>query len=796
MEREGRILYINPATMKRNGFDSNELLGKKWDAIPGTFTTHQKISLAKALLNAIWRKKATKDIPVDLIDKQGAVHPTKLSFNPIVINNQTEYLLIIGVDNIKEKDIKNKLKDVEHRYKTIAENTSDLISMSTFSSKPVFTYASPSNYEILGFSPEELIGKEALSFVHPEDKKQLVAKLTYYLGKEVAGKLVKRKEMKEKLCYRFRTKTGDYRLLEVTANLAGNEILYVSRDITERARIQKELKEAKMTMDYASEEVFWVDEDANILYANNKASELLGYQNKEILTKTVYDINKNFTPKQWKDHWQSLKKTGSILMESSEWTKTGEEFPTEVSYNFIDLGDQSFACAFVRDITERIEARQQEAYYTNNMKHLSQSALRFLDCSTLEEFFTIVLEQTRPLVAGAFLAATLYDQEKDAVRITAFEKGTTNIANIIKLLGRDIVGLEVELTDQVKTEILSGKLISWQDKLYNLTGGKIPKSITKSIEHILKIEKIYFIGFNHEGTILGSIAIVMPKGEDIKDVAVLETLFREASITLYRLLAEQEIRRQNTELKKTDKLKSDFLNMTSHELRTPMTAMKGYLEMLNLQTFGDLNEEQKNALKIVLRNIDRLNMLVQDILDTSRLESGTMKFLAKNVDIKELTQSTIETMQSQAESKKITLCSKISPNLPEMFLDPERLTQVLVNIINNAIKFSPDQSTIDIFVAQQKDHLLFTITDKGIGIPKEELEKIFGLFHQAESGSDRKYGGTGLGLTISKAIVEAHGGKLWAESPGENKGSSFKFILPIAKECNLEEGFKQVSIFK
>ncbi len=104
--------------------------------------------------------------------------------------------------------------------------------------------------------------------------------------------------------------------------------------------------------------------------------------------------------------------------------------------------------------------------------------------------------------------------------------------------------------------------------------------------------------------------------------------------------------------------------------------------------------------------------------------------------------------------------------------------------------------TIDIFVQQQKDHLLFTITDKGIGIPKEELEKIFGLFHQAESGSDRKYGGTGLGLTISKAIVEAHGGKLWAESEGENKGSSFKFILPIAKKCNLEEGFKQVSIFK
>jgi len=795
-ERSGRIIYINPATMRRNGFQLSYILGKKFDSIPGTLTTHEKINLGKAYLNALWRKKTTESVPVELIDINGESHPTKLTFKPLITNNKTEYILVIGIDNITEEAIKGRLETIEQRYKTIAENTSDLLSMTTFSSKPVFTYASPSNQKVLGFSAEELIGQEAMTFVHPEDRKKLTSKLTYYLGKEIAGKIVNKKNIEEKLRYRFKTKTGDYRLLEVTANLAGNEILYVSRDIAERAKMQKELDQAKMTMDYASEEVFWVDEEANIIYANNKASELLGFTNEEILTKSVYDINKNFTKKQWQDHWNALKSAGSILMESSEWKKNGEEFPTEVSYNFIDLGEESFACAFVRDISERMISRKKEERYNNNMKHLSKSALRFLDCQNLEEFFTIVLQQTRPLVGGAFLAAMLYDPQKETVRITSIDKGETNISNIIKLLGRDLIGLEVALTDQVKKEILSGKLMSWQDKLYDLMGGKIPKSITKSIERMLKIEKIYSIGFNHEGTILGSIAIVMPNGQDIEDVAVLETLFREASITLYRLLAEQEIKRQNKELKKTDKLKSDFLNMTSHELRTPMTAMKGYLEMLNLESFGELNDEQKNALKIVLRNIDRLNMLVQDILDTSRLESGTMKFLAKNVDIEELTQSVVETMQSQAESKKITLHSDVQAHLPEMFLDPERITQVLVNIINNALKFSPEESTIDISVNQQKDQLLFCVTDKGIGIPEEELDKIFGLFHQAESGSDRKYGGTGLGLTISKAIVEAHGGRLWAESPGENKGSSFKFLLPIAKTCNLEEGFKEVSIFK
>ncbi len=271
---------------------------------------------------------------------------------------------------------------------------------------------------------------------------------------------MKRKELKEKLTYRFRTKTGDYRLLDVTANLAGNEILFVSRDITERARIQKELKQAKMTIEYSSEEVFWVDEEANIIYANNKASELLGYCKEELLTKTIYDINKNFTHEQWRKHWCNIKKNGSILMESSEWKKNGEEFPTEVSYNYIELGNQSLSCAFGHDITERLEARRQEECYTNNMNHLSKSALRFLDCSTLEEFFSAVLQQTRPLVGGAFLAAMLYEQEKDSVRITAFDKGTTNIANIVKLLGRDLIGLEVKLTEGVKKELLAGKLMS------------------------------------------------------------------------------------------------------------------------------------------------------------------------------------------------------------------------------------------------------------------------------------------------------------------------------------------------
>jgi|GEM_PF-804831 len=257
---------------------------------------------------------------------------------------------------------------------------------------------------------------------------------------------------------------------------------------------------------------------------------------------------------------------------------------------------------------------------------------------------------------------------------------------------------------------------------------------------------------------------------------------------------EEQIKQQNKELKKIDKLKSDFLNVTSHELRTPMTAIKGYLEMIISETLGKPTEEQKNALEIVLRNTDRLDALVEDILDTSRLESGTMKFIPKETQLDTMIQEVKETLQELFKTKDIKITTSVEANLPTLVIDDDRIKQVFINLLNNAVKFSPQHSKINISAKRQEDSVLFQIADQGKGIPKKDANKIFEVFYQVDSGIDRSFGGTGLGLTICRGIILGHGGDIWVESEVD-KGSTFNFTLPLKPILDVEGTFKKIDVF-
>jgi PAS domain S-box-containing protein len=263
-----------------------------------------------------------------------------------------------------------------------------------------------------------------------------------------------------------------------------------------------------------------------------------------------------------------------------------------------------------------------------------------------------------------------------------------------------------------------------------------------------------------------------------------------------RKAAEKKIKKQNIQLKKLDHIKTDFLNTTSHELRTPLAAIKGYIQMLLKQILGEINEEQKKALEVILRNTNRLDHLVQDILDISRLESDTMKFIPENIDVEKMVKEIAETMQASADLKRIKIDINIQKGISDLMVDQERIKQVLMNLVDNAIKFSPVNSIINVNAKMNRNHILFEIQDYGEGIPKNKQKKIFEKFYQIDSGEDRKFGGTGLGLTISQKIVNAHGGKIWVDST-LGKGSTFKFSIPSQSIKNTENRFKkEINIFE
>jgi signal transduction histidine kinase len=232
------------------------------------------------------------------------------------------------------------------------------------------------------------------------------------------------------------------------------------------------------------------------------------------------------------------------------------------------------------------------------------------------------------------------------------------------------------------------------------------------------------------------------------------------------------------ELKELDKLKDDFLNTTSHELKTPLIPIKSQLQLLLAEDYGDLNKEQKESLEMILRNEERLNKLMTDVLDISRIRSKKLRLIPKKLSLLKIIQNTVEEMKPEAKEKEIDLTIKLA-DLPEITADPTRISQVVSNLLNNAIKFTPEKGKVAIEAEKGKKEVIVKVIDTGVGISPKNLEKLFTPFFQIESGLARKHGGTGLGLVICEGIVEAHEGKIWAESPGEGKGSTFTFTLPI-----------------
>jgi PAS domain S-box-containing protein len=228
------------------------------------------------------------------------------------------------------------------------------------------------------------------------------------------------------------------------------------------------------------------------------------------------------------------------------------------------------------------------------------------------------------------------------------------------------------------------------------------------------------------------------------------------------------------ELKKSERLKIEFMNIAAHELKSPVTPIMGYLDLIIQDK--DASENVKNWARISLRNSERLLRLVNDILDVSRLDSDTMRFDMGKLDTIEILDEIVEDMKPAMENKNLEFIADIPRDLPSIMGDRNSLSQVLKNLLENAVKFT-DHGSITIEAKKEGDHVIISVEDTGIGISQDETKKIFTKFYQAYTGDDRKSEGTGLGLFICKEIIEKHNGEILAESK-LGKGSKFMIKLP------------------
>ncbi len=266
------------------------------------------------------------------------------------------------------------------------------------------------------------------------------------------------------------------------------------------------------------------------------------------------------------------------------------------------------------------------------------------------------------------------------------------------------------------------------------------------------------------------------------EFGALAARMNDMSAELNRLYEEQraaarQLEALNTQLARASQAKSEFLANMSHELRTPMNAILGFTEMILDDIYGEVPQAVRSPIEDVQTCGRQLLRLINDVLDLSKIEAGRMELSLTDYSVHEVVETARTSLRSLAQEKELAFTAEVQPDIPLAYGDGKRITQCLTNLVGNALKFTK-QGGVAIRAALEGDQVVYSVSDTGIGIPRDQLEHIFGEFRQVDASISREFGGTGLGLSITKTFVELHGGRIWVESePG--RGSTFHFAIPL-----------------
>jgi len=383
-----------------------------------------------------------------------------------------------------------------------------------------------------------------------------------------------------------------------------------------------------------------------------------------------------------------------------------------------------------------------------------------------------------PIVSEAIL-----EDRKIAYAVTDRDLNVVEINGAVELLHHDhprwldqsllelvpeLVGSEAALTD-----ILNGDLPRFELALINR------ETSNRNIIYLTIVELPYR---DTTGNIVGLIHLV----DDVTEIGLLEQKLAQQRNEL-RLLGDKltqqnvDLEATNVELAGLSEMKSIFVSVAAHELRTPITSIKGYVELLLEEDYGPLNDRQRRYLGVLRNSGDRLLHITQNLLDVTRIETGRIELVLAPTDLPALVKDVMVELSPQLNEKSQHLNLQASPNLPPGWCDQTRAVQIINNLLSNASKYTPQDGEIEIklSLADEPGYLLMSIADNGVGISPEDQPKLFTLFYRAGNVRKTRASGTGLGLYITRSLVELHGGRIWFESVPD-QGSTFYVTFSIA----------------
>ena len=349
---------------------------------------------------------------------------------------------------------------------------------------------------------------------------------------------------------------------------------------------------------------------------------------------------------------------------------------------------------------------------------------------------------------------------EEALRHIAGEDGTPQI---------DIVVSDLRLPDISGMEILSALKDRYPDAAFILMSGYA--TLETAVEAVNQGAFSYQVKPLDIDSLIGTIRNAINQQRLIAENRELLEMVQRSN---------EELEKKNRDLEEAGLAKMQILSTASHELKTPLTSIMGYVDRMLLQrdTVGDLNDRQERYLEIVKRNSYRLKTLVDDLLDISRIESGGIALDITSVDVAGEIEDAVRSVQTHADRKNIRVELDVPLDLPPIRAERLRFSQVIINLLSNACKYSLDGAQVRVSAAQRNGWVQFDVSDTGIGISEADQTRLFNQFFRAETKLTREESGTGLGLFITKYLVEAHGGEIWVKSQ-EGVGTTVSFTFPV-----------------
>lgn len=728
MDIEGNHIDANPSFERISGYTIENLAGLSRDRI----SPPKSEQLKRKIIEEVLAGRSVSE-SMAFFHKDGSVKHAQVTYIPITVDEEVVGIYGIAKDITDLVEVERELQETQEKYQVLAEHAQDLITTCAMDGE--LLYVSPSVYTLLGYKPEEVTGKSFKDYCFPGDYPDPLELSRIGNGCKM----------------RVLHKEGHYIWMETLAKPVagergkGAQIVSISRDITQHKDAERRLRESRQRyrslFEHHPAAVYSLDLQGKYRAVNSNMVHMLDIPRHKLIGKSFLSNLDQCEVQHGKTHFEKVKQGEPQYYETRIVNSRGRRIEVSVT-NVPIIVDKEMVGVYgiVSDITERKE-------YTERIQELSKQHELILNTVT-EGIFGLDADGVTMFMNPA--AASMFGYEAK------------------EFIGRSLHPI-------IHHSRADGSYYSKKECPIHMT---VMDGQRRSVK-----EDVFWRKDGSSFLVQYQVTPIIEQGQ-----------IQGAVIVFNDVTGEREIVRAKETAELAAQAKSEFLSMVSHEIRTPMNGILGMTELL---IGTDLSEEQREYAEIIQDSGDALLNILNDILDFSKLEPGKMALAYEPFALRKMLEQVAELFKPRADEKQLEIRYRLNPSIPEFMVgDSMRIRQILVNLVGNALKFT-DRGSIDVTVdiikgRKPEDSVLdFAVHDTGIGIPADKLDQLFQSFSQLHPVINRKYGGTGLGLVISKRLVEIMGGSISVEST-EGEGSTFRFAVPATSlDASAEQAASQ-----